>query len=75
MRDGEVVGEGGAGEGADGFGFERLRFGAEEKAAGDAVFLRELVGVEIVGCGENPGGGGDGGGGVGDEAKGLPEES
>lgn len=71
VGDGEIAGEGGFGEGADGLGLEGLALGAEEEAGGGAVFLRKFVGVEIVGRGENPGGGGDGGGGVGDDAQGA----
>ncbi len=57
------------GEGADGFGVERLGFGAEQDAGGGVVFLRELEGVEIVGGGEDPGGGRDCGDGVGEKAE------
>ena len=57
VGEGEVELQGGFGEGADGFGMERLGFGAEEDAGGGVVFLRELVGVEVVGCGEYPGAG------------------
>ncbi len=71
VREGEVALEGGLCEGADGFGVEGLGFGAEQEAGGGLVLLREFVGVEIVGCGEDPGGGGDCGGGVGEEAEGA----
>jgi hypothetical protein len=54
---GEVVLEGRLRESAYGLGVERLGFGAEEDAGGGVVFLREFVGVEVVGCVENPGGG------------------
>jgi len=69
--DGEVVGEGGLGQGADGFGLQRLAFGTEKKTACGVVLLREFIGVEIVGCGENPWGGGDGCGSVRDDTKGA----
>ena len=38
---------------------ERLGFGTEKDAGGGLVFLGELVGVEVVGSGEDPGIGGD----------------
>ena len=46
-----------------------LGLGAEEEAGGGLVFLREFEGVEVVGGGEDPGGGGDCSGRVGDEAE------
>ena len=71
VRSGEVAvaGEDGVGEGAEGFGREGLSLGAEQEAGGGLVLLHELVGVEVVGGGENPGGGCGGGGGVGGEAE------
>jgi hypothetical protein len=57
---GEIALQRGSGQGADGLGVEGLSFGAEEDAGGGVVFLREFVGVEIVGCGEEPGCRGDG---------------
>ena len=55
VGEGEVGLERGLREGADGFGVEGLGFGTEEDAGGGVVFLREFVGVEIVGGGEDPG--------------------
>ena len=52
VGDGEVGGEGGFCESPDGFGVKGLALGAEEEAGGSLVFLRELVGVEVVGGGE-----------------------
>ena len=69
VGDGEVGGEGGFREGTDGFGVKGLTLGAEEEAGGGLVFLREFVGVEVVGGGEDPGGGGDCSWCVGDEAE------
>ena len=69
MAEGEVGKERGFGEGADGFGVERLGFGTEQNAGGGVVFLRELPGIEIVGRCEDPGVGRDGGDGVGEETK------
>jgi hypothetical protein len=66
---GEVAFERCRGEGAEGFGVEGLGFDAEEEAGGGLILLGELEGVEIVGCGEDPGSGGDGGGGVGEETE------
>ena len=66
---GKIGGGNGCGEGADGFGLERLGLRAEEDAAGGVVFLRELEGVEVVGRGKDPGAGGGGGGSVMEEAQ------
>ena len=49
VGDGEVGLQGGLCEGADGFGVEGLGFGTKEDAGRGVVFLREFVGVEIVG--------------------------
>ncbi len=68
---GEVVLKGRPGQGANGFGVKGLGFGAEEDAGCRVIFLREFVGVEIVGRGEHPGGGRDRGQGVGDQAEGA----
>jgi hypothetical protein len=71
VGDGEVTLDGGLREGADGFGVERLGFGAEEHTGTGVIFLRHLVGVEVVGCGEDPGARGDRGDSVGEEAEGA----
>ena len=41
------------GERAEGFGGEGLGLGAEKEAGGGLLLLRDLVGVEVVGGGEN----------------------
>ena len=64
-----MAGEDRVGEGAEGFGGERLGLGAEQEAGGELVVLHELAGVEEVGRGEDPTAGGGGGGGVGGEAE------
>ena len=66
---GEIGFECGPGESANGFGVERLGFGAEEDAGCGIVFASEFVGVEIVGGGEYPGGGRDCSQGVGEKAE------
>jgi hypothetical protein len=67
MRGGEVDGGDGVGEGAESFGGKRLGFGAKQEAGGGGVFLHEFEGVEVIGCGENPGGWRRSGRGVGGE--------
>jgi hypothetical protein len=69
VSDGEVGGEGGFCESANGFGVEGLAIGTEEETGGGVVFLREFISVEVVGCCEDPGGGGDCSRCVGDEAE------
>jgi hypothetical protein len=62
---GEVALDGRLCQGANGLGAERLGFGTEEEAGGGVVFLREFVGVEVVGRGEDPGACRDCGDGIG----------